>query len=111
MNHFTMLYGEVEKCAVKEKGVTMQDIMALPEPLSQTLIKLIRKRRMSLDDLATELELAPAQMSKLCDVLIHKGYLKVSTNRRESEPVYRLLLAPKPKSPLPTSIWQTLDDL
>ncbi|MBI3244731.1 MAG: hypothetical protein HYZ49_20835 [Chloroflexi bacterium] len=110
MDTFDSLKQVLDECERKENGVFASDIAALPESLRAALNKIMRQTSMTLSDLKAELglELEPARL--LANLMIEKGFLKLSARQPENDTAYEAHLARKRGSTAPLKIWQAIDE-
>jgi predicted ArsR family transcriptional regulator len=92
----------------KAAGLSMADVLDLPDPLRGLVNWMLRQAEVGLDDVAAYLQhdedAARATLATLAD----KGFVRVMEVR--GQPRYRVRLAAKRGRELPTNLWQVLDD-
>jgi hypothetical protein len=104
---FHSLEGEL---AAREKspGLSMSDLLALPDPLDRLCTWMLRQRQVSLADVVEFLEGDEPLAQKSIEDLLDQGFVReVAMGETTS---YRVRLAPKQKRELPLDIWQALSD-
>ncbi|MEJ2735472.1 MAG: hypothetical protein P8189_18215 [Anaerolineae bacterium] len=96
---FHSLEGEL---AAREKspGLSMSDLLALPDPLDRLCKWLLRQRQVSLADEP----LAQQSIEELLD----RGFVREVA--MEGKITYRVRLAPTRKRQIPLDLWQALSD-
>ena len=104
---FNRLQGELE-AREKSPGLSMSDLLALPEPQSGLLRWMVRKGQVGLGDVTTFLEQDEAYTRALLADLLDKGFVREIEMRGVKQ--YLVRLAPKPRRELPANLWQALDD-
>ncbi|MBN1140097.1 MAG: hypothetical protein JXM73_26240 [Anaerolineae bacterium] len=104
---FDRLDGEL---AAREKspGLSMADLLTLPEPLSGLLKWLMRQRTAAFADVAAFLGGDEAQARLALADLLDKGLIRELEMRGATQ--YRVRLAPKRGRALPANLWQALSD-
>ena len=85
-------------------GVTMVDIMALPEPLDAALRKLL-KESLSLDALSHEIQLSPTETRQIMDTLVEKGFVKTEDQPDQGGHVYKVYFARMRKHSIPDNLF------
>lgn len=104
---YLTLRNAVEELETFPEGVAMSDILLLPSPLRQMMRRLMRKRRLTLDELAALLDLKREQAQEIGQALVEKGCLQ----QADGEHRYRFHMARSNRTQLSDSVWQALDDL
>jgi hypothetical protein len=108
---YEQLCREVEDLPAEAEGVTMSHLLALPDPLGETLRRLVRRRSANAAQFAQALRLSEGEAAQLLQLLLERGYVKKVT-REETLPCYKIHFAPKFSSAhTPDRLWQALDDL
>lgn len=75
------------------QGVNVSDILELPEPLRQTMQKMLYGQSMSLGQFADEMSFSISDADLLSQVLVKKGYLIVVGEEGKDKTTYRVRLA------------------
>lgn len=75
------------------QGITILDVLQLPEPLGGLLKSLARRGPCPSSVLAAELAVTPDEMRVLGDMMIEKGLLTATEGEADGEIVYRVRLA------------------
>src|SRR5262245_17683365 len=91
------------------QGITMADVLELPEPLSTAMKRMVRGRSVLLSEFAADLGLGIAEARTLGAVLVEKGYLIYAERKHSDEAIYRARFARVQGRNLPATIWETLD--
>ena len=105
---FEFLRRDLEQRAALE-GITMADVLDLPEPLSGAIKRMVRGRSVLLSEFAADLGLSDAEAEALGAILMDKGYLISAERKLSREPIYRARFARVQGRNLPSAIWDTLD--
>ena len=112
MDTFHELKEAIRAYGGQNSGVTIDDILVLPESLNKVLKRMIRRRQgLSQVEFGQMLGLTVEETQQLVALLLEKGLLKQSGKDKENQLIYRVHLAPKPKSNLPQGLLQAFDDL
>ena len=104
---FNRLQGELE-AREKSPGLSMSDLLALPEPQSSLLSWMVRKGQVGLEDVSAFLKQDAATTRALLADLLDKGYVREIEMRGVKG--YRVRLAPRRGHELPANLWQALND-
>lgn len=88
----------------KMDGVTVVEIMALPEPLAATLRKMM-KESLSLAALTAEIQLPVDETRQIMEILIEKGYVKTEDQSDQGGQVYKVYFARTRKQKLPANLF------
>lgn len=96
--------------AAREKaaGLSMADVLTLPEELRKLVNWMIRQEEVGLEEVAVFLQKDEPAAGRILETLIEKGFvreLEVSGKFR-----YRVRLASKRKRQVPLNIWQIIDE-
>ncbi len=104
---FDRIEGEM---AAREKspGLSMADLLTLPEPQSGLLKWMIRQRVTAFADVVAFLGEDEAHARRVLADLIDKGWIRELEIRGVTQ--YRVRLAPKRGRALPANLWQALSD-
>ncbi len=86
------------------KGVSPVDVLALPDPLGGLIRKMTRKKTMTLEDLAGEMDLTREETRQIGDLLVEKGYLRAELRHTEDNLVYRVYYARMRKRNIPLDL-------
>jgi hypothetical protein len=105
------LFGRLEQeldAREKTPGLSMTEIITLPDPLRRLINWMIRERQVELEAAAAYFgQDVPVVEAMLTD-MIEKGY--VTRLEMRDKVYYRVRLAPKRGREIPLNIWQSLDD-
>ena len=88
------------------QGITLLNVLELPEPTSGLLKELMRQRLMSQDEFLTLLGLTPAEAEPICALYIEKGYLREV--KQKDTVSYRVRFNFQSGRGLSNQIWDTL---
>jgi hypothetical protein len=104
---FDRVEGEL---AAREKspGLSMSDLLTLPEPQSGLLKWMIRQGQVSWADIGTFLGQDEAYARSVLAELIEAAFVREIVIRGATH--YRVRLAPKRGRALPANLWQALSD-
>jgi hypothetical protein len=105
------LFDRVEgELAAREKspGLSMADLLTLPEPQSGLLKWMTRQRAVAYADVVAFLGGDEAQARRVLAELLEKGWILELEIRGVTQ--YRVRLAPKRGRELPENLWQALSD-
>lgn len=104
---FDRIEGEM---AAREKspGLSMADLLTLPEPLSGLLTWMIRQRAAAFAEVVAFLGEDEKQAHLVLADLLEKGWILEFEMRGVT--YYRVRLAPKRGRALPANLWQALSD-
>ncbi len=94
------------------EGITPIDILALPPPLNKVVNKMMRRGALTLNELAADLKLKPAEAHQLGAMLVERGFLRVTEPAGGGEIIYKVRLARKSRKRRQgksLDIWQKLD--
>jgi Mn-dependent DtxR family transcriptional regulator len=92
----------------KSPGLSMSDLLALPEPQSSLLSWMVRQGQVELEDVTAFLKQDAESTRALLADLVDKGYVREIEMRGVKQ--YRVRMAPKRGRELPANLWQALDD-
>lgn len=104
---FHSLEGEL---AAREKspGLSMSDVLVLPDPLDRLCKWMLRQRQVSMGDVVEFLEGdEPAAQQSIVD-LLDRGFVREVA--MGDTIYYRVRLAPTRKRQIPLDLWQALSD-
>ena len=104
---YNRLQGELE-AREKSPGLSMSDLLALPEPQGSLLRWMVRKGQVELEDVTDFLKRDVAYTRALLADLLDKGFVREIEMRGVTQ--YRVRLAPKRGHELPGNLWQALND-
>ncbi|MCB0033188.1 MAG: hypothetical protein KDE51_04185 [Anaerolineales bacterium] len=91
------------------QGVTLLNVLELPEPLVKVLTEVMRHRAMTLTDFAQALGIADeAEAQILADLLVEKGFLRTVKQRQESV-AYRVRFDFSTGRGMSSSVWDSFD--
>jgi hypothetical protein len=104
---FDRVEGEL---AAREKspGLSMSDVLLLPEPLGRLAKWLLRQRQVSMDDVVGFLEQDEQQAQQCLEEMLDRGFIREVTVGGKT--AYRVRLAPTRKREIPLDLWQALQD-
>jgi hypothetical protein len=85
-------------------GVIPTDILALPGPFDVLLRNLMRKGSMTVEQLASELDLTVEQAHSLGEHFVAKGYLRAENEEEGGEQVYRVYFARMRRHDIPNEL-------
>ena len=103
---FNRVQGELN-AREKTAGLSMSDVLTLPDPLSSLVNWMIRKGDAELPEIVNFLKQDSAKVEGLLNDLIDKGFArKIEVNDRV---LYRIRLAPKRGKEIPLDLWQAID--
>ena len=104
---YNRLQGELE-ARDKSPGLSMSDLLALPEPQSSLLSWMVRQGQVELEDVTAFLKQDAESTRALLADLVDKGYVREIEMRGATW--YRVRLAPRRGHELPANLWQALND-
>jgi Fic family protein len=104
---FHRVLGELE-AREKTPGLSMSELLTLPEPLSGLLNWMIRQGQVALAEIITFLKADETQARLVMADLLERGFIREIEIRGVTE--YRVRLAPKRGRALPSNLWQALSD-
>jgi len=104
---YNRLQGELE-ARDKSPGLSMSDLLALPEPQSSLLSWMVRQGQVELEDVTAFLKQDVESTRALLADLVDKGYVREIEMRGVKQ--YRVRMAPKRGHELPANLWQALND-
>lgn len=90
-------------------GLTMADILELPDTERQLVNWMMRAGDVSLADVATQLGQDEATVQARLAVLIEKGFVRETVSH--SVTFYQVRMAPRRQRQLPENLWQALDKI
>jgi hypothetical protein len=104
---FDRVEGEL---AAREKspGLSMSDVLLLPDPLGRLCKWMLRQQQVSMPDVVALLEQDEQLAQQSIEELLDRGYIQEVTIGETTH--YRVRLAPKRKRELPLDISQALSD-
>ena len=92
----------------KSPGLSLDDVMDLPDPLDRMSMWMLRRRQVSMGDVVAFLGQDEQQARQCLDYLLDRGFvLEVVIGGIK---VYRVRLAPTRKRKVPLDLWQALHD-
>ena len=106
----TGLFGRLqEELDAREKaaGLSMADILSLPDPLRQLMNWLMRQKEADLTEVAAYLGEDGARAQSMLADLVEKGFVREM--QVTGKLCYRVRLAPRRRAQVPLDIWQALD--
>ncbi len=90
------------------QGITMTDILEMPEPLSTVMNWMVRVGDVSLPDITDRLGQDESRARELLVSMLNKGF--VQELKTEGEARYRVRLITKPKRDVSIGLWKALED-
>jgi hypothetical protein len=104
---FDRVEGEL---AAREKspGLSMSDVLLLPDPLGRLCKWMLRQQRVSPGDVVEFLEQDEPLAQQSIEDLLDRGFIRQVAIGATTH--YRVRLVPKRKRELPLDIWQALSD-
>ncbi len=105
------LFGRLEQeleAREKTPGLSMSDILTMPDNLRRLVSWMIRERQVELEAAEAYLGQSPEEIRALMDNLIEKGYAIEFEMRGKT--FFRIRLALKRGREIPLDIWASLDD-
>lgn len=105
------LYGRLQQelgAREKSPGLTMSDLLDMPDDQRQMINLLMRQKIASLADLARLMDREEAGARDLLTVLVEQGVVREFEQRGILR--YQVRLAPKRGRTMPANLWQALDD-
>jgi hypothetical protein len=103
---FNRLQGELN-AREKSPGLTMADLLTLPDPLSGLLNWMLRASSVTLTEVITFLNQDEASVRAILADLLERGFIREIELRGATQ--YRVRLAPKRGRDIPSNLWQALD--
>lgn len=91
----------------KAEGLSMADVVMLPDPLPRMVRYMLRERDVTLAGMTAFLDQDEAKVSELLATLIDKGFVREMVIGGEKH--YRVRLANRRGAAPQSSIWQSLD--
>ncbi len=92
----------------KTPGVTVADILELPDVPRNLINWMMREIEVDLMEVANHLQTDESGAKKALAPLIDKGFVREI--EMKGQVMYRVRLAPKRKSSMPSNLWKALDD-
>lgn len=105
------LFGRVQQeleAREKTPGLTMADIISLPDDLRRLVNWMMREGDVQLAEMVAHMEADEDAVRSMLKNLLEKGF--VSELEIEGETCYRVRLAPRRRRDIPLDIWQCLED-
>ncbi len=102
----------LQKLKASREDIRPSEVVAFEEPLRSVLNAAIRLGRISLSDLAKQLELERGQARQIAEVLVVRHLFQISALSTPQETVYetRLSALTRPLIRPRTDIWKKLDE-
>ena len=91
----------------KAEGLSMSDVVMLPDPLPKMVRYMLRERDVTLTDMVAFLGQDELKTSNLLATLVEKGFVREMVVQGEKH--YRVRLAHRRGAASQSSIWQSLD--
>ncbi len=92
----------------KTPGITIADILDLPDSLRDLINWMMREVEVSLPELAAHLGKDEPSARAMLATLLDKGFVREI--EMKGKLTYRVRLAPKRKITMPANLWKALDD-
>ena len=105
------LFGRVQaevKAREKTLGLSVADILDMPDPPRNLINWMMRQVEVTLPQAATHLGKDETNARAMLTSLMEKGFVREIDIKGDLR--YRVRLAPKRKSALPSNLWRVLDD-
>ena len=105
------LFGRLEQeldAREKTPGLSMSDILTLPDTLRRLVNWMIRERQVEIEAAAAYMGQGETEISALLADMIEKGYVTQFEIRGQT--FFRVRLAPKRGRETPLDIWGSLDE-
>ena len=102
----------LQELKARQDDIRPSDVMTLSEPLRSVLNQAVRIGRVSLTDLANQLEIEREQMKQIAEILIARHLLQISGFSNDKETFYetRLSAMTRPLARPRPDLWKKLDD-
>lgn len=104
---FDRLQGELEG-RDKAAGLSMADVLNLPDPLRGLVNWMIRQGEVSLSEVAARMQQDEETAHGMVVTLVEEGFVREATVRGQIR--YTVRLAPKRGRKLPGNLWQAISD-
>jgi predicted transcriptional regulator len=91
----------------KAAGLSMADILALPDELRRLVNWILRQEEVSLQQIAAHVGRDEATTHALIAELVERGFVRDMNLKGEQR--YRVRLAPKKQRDLPADLWRALN--
>ncbi len=104
---FKRLQGELN-AREKSPGLTMGDILDLPDSLRNLVNWMMRQEQVTLSQVAAYVQQTEESAKGMLSTLLDKGFVRELEVQGKVQ--YRVRLAPKRKSDMPGNLWRALDD-
>ena len=105
------LFGRLEQeleARDKAAGLSMADILALPDPLRELVNWMLRKDVVSLQDAMARVGQDEATTRSTLAALVDKGFVREMLIR--GEPHYKVRITSRARRALPSNLWRALDE-
>ncbi len=105
------LFGRVQSeldARGKTPGLSMADILELPESLRALINWMMRQEDVTLQEISAYLQQDQTHACAMLGELVEKGFVREVPIKGEQR--YRVRLAPKRKKDIPSDLWKALDD-
>ncbi|MBN1487051.1 MAG: hypothetical protein JW981_05370 [Anaerolineae bacterium] len=93
----------------KAAGLSMADVLALPDPLRNLVNWMIREQQVELTEIMEYADQDRNATASMLESLLEKGL--VSKNERQGKVYYRIRLAPKRRREIPLNIWESMEKI
>lgn len=102
----------LQELKARQEDIRPSDVMVFSEPLRSVLNQAVRIGRVSLTDLANQLELGREQAKQIAEILIARHLFQISGFSNEKEVFYetRLSAMTRPLARPRPDLWKKLDD-
>jgi len=93
------------------EGITLADVMGLPDPLRSALNKMTHGGPMTLRAFSAELQLPADETRRLGRLLIEKGFLRaIDPGEAADKVAYQIRFARKRGRSMPQALWKAIED-
>jgi predicted transcriptional regulator len=92
----------------KAAGLSMADVLSLPDELRKLFNWMMRQEEVSIDDVVTHLGNDESTVQRTLSSLVEKGFIRQMEVKGQFR--YKVRLAPKRGREVPLNIWQALDE-
>ncbi len=105
------LFGRLEQeleARDKAAGLSMADILGLPDPLRELVNWMLRKNVVSLQDAMAQVGQDEATTHSTLATLVDKGFVREMQIRGETH--YKVRISSRARRALPSNLWRALDE-
>ena len=102
----------LQELKARKEDIRPSDVVVFSEPLRSVLNQAVRIGRISLSDLAKQLEIAPGEARQIVEELIARHLFQISAFSSEKDVFYetRLSALTRPLVRPRTDVWKKIDD-